>query len=62
MTHGHHIYAKASDMEKDKMCTYPQYYNAFPHWKFVFRCCAECTFINLPEQETDKKQRNKTLN
>ena len=24
-----------------------------PHWNFVLRCCAKCTGINLPGQETD---------
>ena len=23
------------------------------HWKFVLKCCAKCTSINLPDQETD---------
>ena len=55
MTHGRHIYAKASDMEKATMCTYPQYDNAFPHWKFVLRCCDKCPCINIPDQETDNQ-------
>ena len=29
MPHGHHIYAKASGMEKAKMCAYPQSNHAF---------------------------------
>ena len=52
MTHGRHIYAKASDTAKDKMCTYPQSTHALPHWKCVLCCCAKCPFINLPNQET----------
>ena len=35
MPHVHHIYAKASDMTKEKMCEYPQSDNALPHWKCV---------------------------
>ena len=31
MPHGRHIYAKASDISKDTMCTYPQYDHALPH-------------------------------
>ena len=33
--HGRHIYTKASDMERDRMCAYPQYDHALPHWKCV---------------------------
>ena len=55
MTHGRHTYAKASDMAKATMCTYPQSDHAFPHWKCVLRCFDECTCINLPDQETYKK-------
>ena len=53
MPHGCHIYAKASDMAQDTMCAYPQSNNALPHWKFVFRWCANCSCVNLPDQETD---------
>ena len=35
--HGLHIYAKASDMKKATMCTYPQSNYALPHWKCVLR-------------------------
>ena len=31
--HGRHIYAKASDMAQDTMCTYPQSTHALSHWK-----------------------------
>ena len=55
MPHGHHIYAKASDMEKSTMCTYPQSDHALPHWKCVLRCSAKFPCINLPDQETNKK-------
>ena len=54
MPHGNHIYAKSSDMEKDKMFTYTQSDDALPHWKYVLRCCADCPCINLPDQETYK--------
>ena len=52
MSHGHHIYAKASDMEESKMCVYPQSDHALPHWKCVLKCCAKCPSVNLPDQET----------
>ena len=50
MTHGRHIYAKASDMAKAKMWTYPQSDHVLPHWKCVLRCCADCPYINIPDQ------------
>ena len=63
MQHGRHINAKASDMAKATMCTYPQSDNALPHWKYVLRCCPDYPCINLPDQETDKKiLRHNTLN
>ena len=40
MSHERHIYAKASDMAKAEMCTYPQSDHALPHGKLVLRCCA----------------------
>ena len=49
--HERHIYAKVSDMEKAKMCAYPQSDHALPHRKCVLRCCEKCTCINLPDQE-----------
>ena len=55
MPHGCHIYAKASDMEKDTICTYPKSDHAFLHWKCVLRCCADCPCINLPDQKTDNQ-------
>ena len=55
MPHGRHIYAKASDMENTTMCAYPYADDALPHWKCILRCCADCPCINLPEQETNKK-------
>ena len=55
MPHGHHIYAKSSDMEKAKICTYPQSTHALPHWKCVLRCCDKCPCINLPDQKIDDK-------
>ena len=45
-----HIYAKAYDMEKATVCAYTQSDHAIPHWKYLFRCCYECPYINLPEQ------------
>ena len=55
MPHGTHIYAKASDMENATMCTYPQSEHALPHWKCVWRCFDDCPCINIPDQETTKK-------
>ena len=51
MPHGHHIYAKSSDMANATMCAYPQSYNSLPHRKGVLKLCANYTCINLPEQE-----------
>ena len=60
ISHGRHIYAKASDMAKATMCTYPQSDNALTHRKYVLRCCAECPYIIIPDQEkkqnTEKQQ------
>ena len=53
--HGSHIYAKASDMEKATMFTYPHSDHALPHWKCVLRCCSKCPCINLPERETENQ-------
>ena len=53
--HGRHIYAKAYDMAKATICAYPQSDHALPHWKGVMWCCAKCSSVNLPDQETDDK-------
>ena len=55
MPHGRHIYAKASDMAKDKICTHPQSDHAIPHCKCVLQCCADYPCINLPDQEKDNQ-------
>ena len=55
MLHGRHIYAKGSDMAKATMCTYPQSDHVLPHCKFVLQCCSEYPYINLPDQQTNKK-------
>ena len=60
MPHGRHIYAKSSDIANATMCTNPHSDNALPHWKCVLRFCADCTFINLPDQETTKKHEETT--
>ena len=52
MSNGRHIYSKASDMVKAKMCAYPQPDHALTQWKCVFQCCANCPCMNLPDQET----------
>ena len=61
MPHGRHIYAKASDMANATMCTYPHSDNALPHWKCVLRCCAECSCINIPDQEKKMKKQHPQL-
>ena len=53
MPQGRHIYAKASDMERATICSYPQSDHALSHRKCVLRCCADCPCINITEQETD---------
>ena len=58
MTHGHHIYTKAPDMEKATMCAYTQSYHALPHCKCVMQCCAKFPSINIPDQETDDQYSN----
>ena len=58
MPHGCHIYAKASDMAKSKMCAYPQSDHALPHCKCVLRCYVKCPSINIPDQETDDHYSN----
>ena len=55
MPHGRHIYAKASDMSKAEMCTFPQYYHAIPHWKCVLRCYKKCPCINISDREIDNQ-------
>ena len=63
MPHGSHIYTTASDMANATMCTYPQSEHSLPHWKCVLQCCADCTCINIPDQETTKKhEETKTSN
>ena len=49
MPHGRHIYAKASDMAKAKICEYPQSDHTLPHWKCVMQCCSKCPSVNLPD-------------
>ena len=60
MPHRRHIYAKASDMSKATMCTYPQSDHAHPHWKCVLRSFAECPCINITDQETGKNHEETT--
>ena len=61
MPHGSNIYATASDMANATMCTHTQSQHALTHWKCVFRCCADCPCINIPDQETTKKHEETTL-
>ena len=60
MPHGRHIYAKASDMANATICTYPHSDNALPLCKYVLRFCADCSCINIPYQETNKKHEETT--
>ena len=41
MPDGRNNYAKSYDMEKTKMCAYPQSDHSFPHWKCVLRSYAK---------------------
>ena len=59
MTHGRHINAKASDMEKAAMCTYPQSDHALTRWKCVLQCCDDCPceiFLTKKQIKNMKKQ------
>ena len=55
-----HIYGKEFDMAKATMCTHIQSDHALSHSKCVLWCCAECPYINLPDQEIDKKYEDTT--
>ena len=57
MPHGHHVYAKASDIENATMCAYPQSDHAISQCKFALLCCSDCSYINLPDQETTKNMK-----
>ena len=54
MPHGHHIYQKTHDTSMAKMCTYPPYQHALPHWKCVLNFCENCPRISITSQELDK--------
>ena len=60
MPNGYHIYARLSDMANATMCTYPQSDTSLPHCKCVLRCCSECPYINLTNQETNEKHEETT--
>ena len=60
MPHRSHIYAKAYDMANAVICTYPHSDHALPHCKFLLRCFVDCPYINLPDQETNKKYEETT--
>ena len=53
MPHRRHIYANTYDMEKAKICAYPQSDHALPYWKGVLKCCFKCSCVNITDQETD---------
>ena len=50
-----HIYAKASDMAKSTMCTYPWSGNALLPWKCVLRYRTKCPCLNIPDQDIDNQ-------
>ena len=56
MPTGCHMYSKESGMEKATICIYPQSDHALPHYKFLLQYCANCPCINIPDQESDKKE------
>ena len=60
MPHRRTIYSKSTDMEQATMCAYPKYDNELPNWKCVLKCCADCTCINIPEQEIDNQNSDTT--
>ena len=60
MPHGHHIYAKASDMVQATMSAYPQSDNALQQWKHLLRYCDERPCIKITDQETDNKNSDTT--
>ena len=49
--HVRHIYAKADDMVKSKICAYSQSDHAQLQWKCVMQCCSKRPSINLPHKE-----------
>ena len=61
MPHRRRIYGKAFYIKKATMFAYPQSDHAFPHWKCVFKCCAKCPCVSLPDQETYYQYSNTTL-
>ena len=52
MPYGRHIFAKAYDMAKTTMCSYPQSDHVLPNWKFVMGCGDKFPCLNIPYQET----------
>ena len=58
MPHRLHIYAKASNMAKEKICVYLQSDHALAHWEYLLIWCAKFPCFNLPDQETDDKYSN----
>ena len=63
MPHGRHIYAKASDVAKAKMCTYLHSDHALPHWKFFFGAALNVHIsIFLTKKQIKNMKTNNTLN
>ena len=58
MPHGCHIYETESYMAMETMRAYPPSQHAFPHWKYVFRCCDHFSCIDLTGQESDRHNYN----
>ena len=58
MSHGRHIYEKASYMKNSTIHSYPQSDYALPHWKCVLQCCTKFPYAIITDQETDYKYSN----
>ena len=61
MSHGRHIYAKASDMTKAAMCADPQSDHALTHWRYVLICSAKYQSVIIPDQEIDNQYSKPSL-
>ena len=56
--HVKHVFKTASDIAMATMCAYPSFKNSLPHWKFVMRCCAKCSCIDVTSPESDQNKSN----
>ena len=48
--HGIHIYSKAYDVSKAKMCAYPKSDHELQQWKYVLRRCTKFPCVIIPDQ------------